>query len=146
MTGTETARDATGNRAVGAARNETERSVEAALAAIEPWQGKRLEYAPVLGGLQNSNWRITVEGTDTRYFLKIPGAGSETFIDRALANEAARRAGELGIGPELVHFDTDTGVEVIEFLEGYRACTNGDFKDVAIPHQIIDILPGAALR
>lgn len=139
MTGTETLRDTTGNRAMGTARNETERSVEAAVAAIEPWRGKRLEYAPVLGGLQNSNWRITVEGTDTRYFLKIPGAGSETFIDRALANEAARRAGEKGIGAELVHFDPTTGVEVIEFLEGYRACTNGDFKDVAIPHQIIDI-------
>jgi thiamine kinase-like enzyme len=139
MTGTETIRDTTGNRAIGTARNATERNVEAAVAAIEPWQGKRLEYAPVLGGLQNSNWRITVEGTETRYFLKIPGEGSDTFIDRALANEAARRAGEKGIGAELVHFDPDTGVEVIEFLEGYRACTNGDFKNVAIPHQIIDI-------
>ncbi|MET0702666.1 MAG: choline kinase family protein, partial [Mycobacterium sp.] len=139
MTGTETIRDTTGNRAIGSARNATERKVEAAVAAIEPWQGKRLEYAPVLGGLQNSNWRITVEGTDTRYFLKIPGEGSDTFIDRALANEAARRAGEKGIGAELVHFDSQSGVEVIEFLEGYRACTNGDFKNVAIPRQIIDI-------
>jgi thiamine kinase-like enzyme len=139
VTVTQTARDATGNRALGTARNETERQVEAAVAAIDPWQGKRIDYAPVLGGLQNSNWRITVEGTDTRYFLKIPGAGSDTFIDRVLANEAARRAGEKGIGAELVHFDPDSGVEVIEFLEGYRACTNGDFKDVAIPHQIIDI-------
>jgi len=139
VSGIDSVRDTTGNRAVGTARNDTERSVETALAAIEPWHGKRLEYAPVLGGLQNSNWRITVEGTDTRYFLKIPGAGSETFIDRALANEAARRAGVKGIGPELVHFDPTTGVEVIEFLEGYRACTNGDFKDVTIPRQIIDI-------
>jgi thiamine kinase-like enzyme len=139
VTVTQTARDATGSRALGTARNETERQVEAAVAAIDPWQGKHIDYAPVLGGLQNSNWRITVEGTDTRYFLKIPGAGSDTFIDRVLANEAARRAGEKGIGAELVHFDPDSGVEVIEFLEGYRACTNGDFKDVAIPHQIIDI-------
>lgn len=139
MTGAKIARDTTGNRAVGTARNETERRVEASVAAIEPWQGKHIEYAQVFGGLQNSNWRITVEGIDTRYFLKIPGEGSDTFIDRELANEAARRAGEKGIGAELVHFDPDTGVEVIEFLEGYRACTNGDFKDVAIPHQIIDI-------
>jgi thiamine kinase-like enzyme len=139
VTGAKIARDTTGNRAVGTARNETERRVEASVAAIEPWQGKHIEYAQVFGGLQNSNWRITVEGIDTRYFLKIPGEGSDTFIDRELANEAARRAGEKGIGAELVHFDPDTGVEVIEFLEGYRACTNGDFKDVAIPHQIIDI-------
>lgn len=139
MTGTATARDTTGDRALGTARNDTERSVEAAVAAVGEWRGKQVGYAPVFGGLQNSNWRITVEGIDTRYFLKIPGAGSETFIDRALANEAARRAGAKGIAPKLVHFDTATGVEIIEFLEGYRACTNGDFKDAAIPHQIIDI-------
>ena len=139
MTVAETDCGTAGNRVVGTARNKTERQVEAAVASIEMWQGRRIEYAPVLGGLQNSNWRITIEGTDTRYFLKIPGDGSDTFIDRALANEAARRAGEKGIGAELVHFDQDTGVEVIEFLEGYRACTNGDFKDAAIAHQIIDI-------
>jgi thiamine kinase-like enzyme len=139
VTVAETTRDTTGNRAVGTARNDIERRVEAAVAAIGIWQGKRIEYAPVLGGLQNSNWRITVDGIATRYFLKIPGDGSDTFIDRVLANEAARRAGEKGIGAELVHFDQDSGVEVIEFLEGYRACTNGDFKDIAIPHQIIDI-------
>ncbi|MHA3019350.1 phosphotransferase [Mycobacterium sp. BMJ-28] len=139
MTASPTTRDTTGNRALGSAHNDVERRVEAALAAIEIWRGKHIEYAPVLGGLQNSNWRITVAGTDTRYFLKIPGDGSDTFIDRVLANEAARRAGEKGIGAELVYFDADTGVEVIEFLEGYRACTNGDFKDVAVAHQIIDI-------
>lgn len=139
MTASPTTRDTTGNRVLGSARNDVERRVEAAVAAIEIWRGRHIQYAPVLGGLQNSNWRITVEGTDTRYFLKIPGDGSDTFIDRVLANEAARRAGEKGIGAELVYFDADTGVEVIEFLEGYRACTNGDFKDVAVAHQIIDI-------
>ncbi|MET0451593.1 MAG: choline/ethanolamine kinase family protein [Mycobacterium sp.] len=136
---TEKPRDTAGNRVMGSARNAAERNVEATLKVIEPWAGKRLEYAPVLGGLQNSNWRITVEGSDKRYFLKIPGEGSESFIDRGLANEAARRAGERGIGAELVYFDPGTGVEVIEYLEGYRACTNGDFKDPAIPPQIIDI-------
>lgn len=139
MTASPATRDTTGNRVLGSARNDVERRVEAALAAIEIWRGKHIEYAPVFGGLQNSNWRITVAGTDTRYFLKIPGEGSDTFIDRVLANEAARRAGEKGIGAQLVYFDADTGVEVIEFLEGYRACTNGDFKDIAVAHQIIDI-------
>jgi thiamine kinase-like enzyme len=124
---------------MGAARNAAERKVETAVAAIDAWRDKHVEYVPVLGGLQNSNWRITVEGIETRYFLKIPGDGSDTFIDRVLANEAAGRAGQKGIGAQLVHFDQDSGVEVIEFLEGYRACTNGDFKQVSIPHQIIDI-------
>jgi thiamine kinase-like enzyme len=139
VTATQTARDTAGNRALGTARTDAERRVEEVLRTVAQWQGSKVEYAPVLGGLQNSNWRITVAGVDKRYFLKIPGDGSDAFIDRVVANEATRRAGERGIGPELVHFDPDTGVEVIEFLEGYRACTNGDFKDRGIPHQIIDL-------
>ncbi|CAN5327899.1 choline/ethanolamine kinase family protein [soil metagenome] len=135
--------DTQGDRVLGAARNAAERRVEGVLAQVERWHGSALSYAPVLGGLMNSNWRITVEGdcnpTGIRYFLKIPGDGSDAFIDRTLANEAARRAGERGIGAEVVHFDPTTGVEVIEFLEGYRACTNGDFKKPDTPNQIIDI-------
>lgn len=134
-----TAPDDTGNRTLGTARTAVERRVEDVLARIPRWAGKAVRYAPVHGGLQNSNWRITVEGEDRRFFLKIPGDGSDAFIDRALANEAARRAGERGIGAEVVYFDPDSGVEVIEFLEGHRACTNGDFKDPEIPHRIIDI-------
>lgn len=139
MTAAETLPDTSGNRLLGTARTAAERRAEAVIEEIVPWRGRRIEYAPVLGGLQNSNWRITVDGSAKRYFLKIPGDGSDAFIDRAVANEAARRAGERGIGPELVYFDPDTGVEVIEFLEGYRACTNGDFKDPGIPHLIIDL-------
>jgi thiamine kinase-like enzyme len=136
---TVTAPDDTGNRVLGTARTAAERRVEEVLGQIAQWRGCGVQYAPVHGGLQNSNWRITVDGVDKRYFLKIPGDGSDAFIDRALANEAARRAGERGIGAEVVHFDPVTGVEVIEFLEGYRACTNGDFKDPDVPHRIIDI-------
>lgn len=139
MTLTDERPDRAGERTVGSARTAVERRVEDVLTGIERWQGRTLTYAPVLGGLMNSNWRITVEGCDTRYFLKIPGDGSDAFIDRSLANEAARRAGERGIGAEVVHFDAATGVEVIEFLEGYRACTNGDFKRPEVPREIIGI-------
>lgn len=54
------------------------------------------------------------------------------FIDRVAANEAARNAHAMGIAPEVVFFDAQDGLEVSEFLEGYRACTNGDFGDAAI--------------
>ncbi|MDJ0396032.1 choline/ethanolamine kinase family protein [Rhodococcus sp. G-MC3] len=125
--------------AIGSARTEPERQVEKALAAVPEWEGLAMSYSPVPGGLMNSNWRITVEGKPKRYFMKLSGAGTESFIDRSLANEAARRAGALDIGPEVVQFDPVTGVEVIEFLKGYRACTNGDLKRPEIPLGMIDL-------
>lgn len=139
MTAAETMPDRTGDRPHGSARTEAELRAESVLASITPWQGREIEYAPMSGGLSNSNWRITVDGSDRRYFLKIPGAGTDEFVDRGVANEAAIRAGELGIGAEVVYFDPASGVEVIEFLEGYRACTNGDFKDPEVPRQIVDL-------
>lgn len=125
--------------AVGSARTEPNCQVEKALAAATEWAGLSVTYFPVTGGLTNSNWPITVEGKSKRYFMELPGAGTDSFIDRALANEAARRAGALGIGPEVVLLDPITGVEVIELLEGYRACTNGDLKRPEIPLGMIDV-------
>jgi thiamine kinase-like enzyme len=127
------------DRLVGTARTEGERAVEKVVAEIPRWAGRRVHYAPVPGGLSNSNWRLTVEGEPKRFFLKIPGAGTEAFIDRDVANQAAARAGALSIGPEMVLFDPASGVEVIEFLEGYRACTTGDFKRPELPHQVMDL-------
>lgn len=113
----------------GQARTEAERAVEGCLSKVAEWQGRQIEYLPVPGGLQNSNWRIVVDGDPVTYFLKIPGAGTEEFIDRNNSHWAAIRAGDLGISPRVVHYDADTGVEIIEFLDGYRACTNSDLKN-----------------
>ncbi|MCW0214319.1 MAG: choline kinase family protein [Pseudonocardia sp.] len=114
------------DRLVGTARTDAERAAEKALGCIDRWAGREIRYAPVAGGLQNSTWRLTVDGERRRYVLKVPGPGSEAFVDRRAANEAAVRAAGLGIGPETVFFDPATGIEVTEFLEGYRACTTGD--------------------
>ncbi|MFD1521803.1 phosphotransferase [Pseudonocardia yunnanensis] len=129
--------DDTVGRVLGTARTDAERAVEKALGAITAWSGRHIRYAPVSGGLQNSNWCLTVEGAPSRYFMKIPGAGSEAFIDREVANQAARLADSLGIGPGMVLFDAVSGVEVVEFLEDYRACTTGDLKQPELAHQVI---------
>jgi thiamine kinase-like enzyme len=54
------------------------------------------------------------------------GKGSEKFIDRDVSNEAAVNAHNLGISPSVEVFDPKAGIEVFEFLEGYRASTAAD--------------------
>jgi thiamine kinase-like enzyme len=80
---------------------------------------------------------VAVEGDARRYFVKVPGEGSEMFINRVTANEAARNAHAMGIAPEVVFFDAADGLEVSEFLEGYSACTNADFGDGAIQADVL---------
>jgi thiamine kinase-like enzyme len=126
------------SRKLGEAKTPDELDVETSLSAVPQWQGKEISYAMLVGGLMNKNWRITVEGDLRRYFVKIPGKGSETFIDRAAANAAALNAFSLGIGPEVISFDPRTGVEICVFLEDYRACTNADFDSAQHQHAVID--------
>lgn len=112
-------------------------AVRAAINSVPAWRGRATRFAPVGGGLSNSNWRVHVEGDARQYFLKVPGAGTDAFIDRGNAHEAALRAGAIGVSPEVIAFFPDTGVEIIEFLDDYRACTNGDVKSPDISASII---------
>lgn len=126
-------------RRFGTASSPVEVVVEEAVSRVTQWDTSRVRYRPEHGGLQNSNWRITVEGDERSYFLKVPGAGTDAFIDRSNANVAAQRAGEAGISPEIIAFFPDTGVEIVEFLDRHRACTNGDFKDAHITAQAVEL-------
>jgi thiamine kinase-like enzyme len=124
---------------MGEASTDPEKAVEAVIRRVPRWRGKDVRYAMVVGGLSNSNWRVAVEGETREFFIKVPGAGTEKFIDRTAANAAGRQAYELGVGPEVVLFDAGDGVEISEYLDGYRACTNADFSTPAIQHGVIEL-------
>ena len=46
---------------IGAGTSDAERSLEAAIIQVAPWKGRRLSYAPVSGGISNTNFRVRVE-------------------------------------------------------------------------------------
>lgn len=119
-------------RTLGDARDEAERAIEAAIRAVPGWAGRAVTYAPVHGGLSNTNWRVEVAGEPQAYFVKIPGRGAELFIDRRAAFDASRHAAGVGCGPAVLTFLAETGVEVSVFVEGRRASTNGDFLRRAV--------------
>ncbi|MDQ0391010.1 choline/ethanolamine kinase family protein [Labrys monachus] len=124
---------------LGGAASEPERRLEEAVGRVAAWRGREIDYTPLVGGLMNQNWVVAVAGDSRKYFVKVPGAGSEMFIDRVAANEAARNAHAIGVAPEVVFFDPADGLEISEFLEGYRACTNADFSAPAIQADVLGI-------
>ena len=126
-------------RRLGEARTQYEHDVEAAIRRVPELKGRDVVYGMLVGGLNNRNWRIQVAGARTDYFLKIPGEGTEMFINREAANEAANNAHRLGIAPRVVFFDAADGLEVHEFLDGYRACTTTDFGDPSIQEGVMNL-------
>jgi thiamine kinase-like enzyme len=75
-----------------------------------------------LGGLTNLVFRLG------DYCLRIPGKGTEEYINRANEERAARQAAEAGVSPELLHFDRVSGVMVTRFLDGTVTMSPNDFR------------------
>lgn len=114
-------------KSLGQAETEAERELEIAIAAVPDFQRGAARYEPVRGGISNANWRVFIEGDTLSYFVKIPGKGTEMFIDRDAAHDASMKAHLAGVGARVIHYDPKSGVEVFEFIEGLRTSTNGDF-------------------
>ncbi|MBQ9827555.1 MAG: phosphotransferase [Lachnospiraceae bacterium] len=101
-------------------------NIDEAIARVEDWKGKEISYEPIVGGITNPNFKVTVDGTN--YFLKIPGAGTD-YIDRDNCHVANQIASDAGVGAKVCYYYSDTGVEIFEWLEGYRQVTFGDVYD-----------------
>jgi thiamine kinase-like enzyme len=127
------------DRLLGEAASEAERDLEAAIGRIPEWSGQQLRYRPVSGGISNANWRVWVDDAPQSFFVKIPGKGTEMFIDRAAAMDAGRRAAALGVGPRVHEFLAADGIEISDFVEGRRSCTHADFRDPALCCTALDI-------
>ncbi len=110
-------------------------NIDEAIARVADWKGKKISYSPVTGGITNPNFKINVDGKD--FFLKIPGAGTD-FIDRPNCHAANVIASETGAGPHVYYYFEDTGVEIFEWLDGYRTLTLGDVFDEKIFTKIFE--------
>lgn len=69
-----------------------------------------------LGGLTNLVYRVNAAGAD--YLLRIPGKGTEEYIDRAAEKRDAIAAAEAGVSAQVLHFDASTGVMLAEYIDG----------------------------
>lgn len=87
------------------------RLARAAIAAI-PVLAKAGGQPERLGGLTNLVFRVG------DFCLRLPGPGTEEYINRADEEIAAKQAAAAGVSPEVLHFDPATGVMVTRFIEG----------------------------
>jgi thiamine kinase-like enzyme len=127
-------------KSLGEGRSAAERQLESAVRHIADWQGGAIQYAPVGGGISNENWRVDVERLQRSFFCKVPGAGTEMFIKRETAHEASLKAAATGFGVPVYAFLEDSGVQIFDFLEGWRASSNRDFLDRDVRHNALHAL------
>lgn len=76
-----------------------------------------------LGGLTNLVYRAG------DFALRIPGKGTEEYIDRRNEAAAAQAAAEAGVSPELLYCNPETGVMVTRFIDGAATMSPAAFRD-----------------
>lgn len=105
------------------------KTIEDVIDRMEEWKGKTIETEALTQGLTNVNYKVNVDGKD--YVVRIPGAGTDIFIDREIESHNANAAAEVGIGAKVIKCFKPEYIVVMEFLPGQvmsvEAFKNHDF-------------------
>ena len=70
----------------------------------------KIENIETTGGMTNLNYLVTIDSNN--FIVRIPGNGTEDFIDRRVEKENLEFASLLGINPELRYFNLESGLKI----------------------------------
>ena len=91
--------------------------IETIASKVNDWQGKDVSIQQLSGGLTNTNYKITVDGTP--FFVRVPGESTELLaIDRNNEHHNTRAAASAGVAPKVLHHFPEHSAMVLEFLDG----------------------------
>jgi len=98
------------------------------LKRIPQFQGTALDdlVTERLGGLTNLVYRVQV--ADRSYLLRIPGKGTQEYIDRRVEAHAAQVAADAGVSAPVLYFDKADGLMLAGYIDGATLDVEG-FKD-----------------
>ena len=100
----------------------------AAFARIPPLNGADPTAARRLAGLTNVNHVIEHQGH--KFVVRLPGAGTAEYIDRAHEAVAARAAADAGVNAEVLFFDPADGLMMTRFVDGAITMDAARFRDL----------------
>jgi thiamine kinase-like enzyme len=91
-------------------------SVEEIIKKVDIWDSANVKFEPLSGGITNHNYTCTTAGK--KYVLRIPGAGTDTFINREYELSSSIAAAKAGVSPEVLCVTKPEDAVVIPFIDG----------------------------
>ena len=119
------------------ASSPEDKALANSISKIKNWQDMQITYERVNAGFTNFNYLVYIEELKLKCFAKVVGPGSEAFIDREVAHEAAVSAHDVGVGPEILAYIKEDDFEVYEFLEGYKCFTISDMINPSLASKVM---------
>lgn len=81
----------------------------------------------VLGGMTNRNYLVRINGG--AYVVRIPGEGTDEYMDRNADELAGRITSDLGVNVPRIYYDLKTGVQITRYIEGGTTMNADLFRD-----------------
>jgi thiamine kinase-like enzyme len=81
-----------------------------------------------IGGLTNRNYKVTL-GPE-RYVLRLAGAGTSEYIDRAAEAHNARVAAAAGVNAKVLHLEVESGTMLARYIDDSLTMSEAAFKDL----------------
>jgi thiamine kinase-like enzyme len=111
---------------VGAAEQAEISKVLTAIPGLATGENATIER---IGGLTNRNYKISL-GPE-RYVLRLAGAGTSEYIDRAAEAHNARVAAAAGVNAEVLHFEIMDGTMLARYIDDSLTMSEAAFEDLA---------------
>ena len=109
----------------------------AATALFDDDQLGRAEIEPA-SGLTNRSYRVVID--DGQYMLRLPGPGTEAYIDRVQEVHNASVAADVGIAPEVLFANPQRGIQLARFVDDARTLDAEALRDPATLDGCVQVL------
>ena len=98
-------------------------SPAAFVSRIDDWKGRDVRWEALGNGITNFNYRVYLDGGyaepgGSEYVLRIPGAGTDMFIDRDREHHNHIAAAEAGVTPPILYTLEPEMSTVVPFIDG----------------------------
>lgn len=85
------------------------------------------KYSILEGGFTNKTYLIYSEGK--KYVLRVPGVGTNEYINRSFEIENMNTISKLNITPNMYYVNIEDGIIISEYIEGNVPIENKDIND-----------------
>lgn len=89
-----------------------------ALRKIPGYEAASPRQVERLGGMTNRVYRVAIDGSDGDLVLRIPGEGTEEYIDRNVEAHNSQAAHRAGVSPQVLYCDPKTGIMLTRHVPG----------------------------
>lgn len=89
-----------------------------------------------IGGMTNRNFKITHAGNS--YVLRVPGNGTEGMVVRKNEDYNTRLASQIGITPELLYLNIDSGIKLTKYIDGAETLNGATIQRLSNLKQVIE--------